>query len=638
MRERITELERTLDSILQTCDADERFDGDALDALRHLQRGLRLPRAIENGTLESRDIFTAVDVEKESREDHDREGSGFDKAPLLSLFNNFIISKEEDYIEESDLQEKPDYRGNCNNEKNRAILKRLRILMPSRSPLARILQENRVSLCSFGRTFPELPGLKAFLDDADIELLLDHMIDTLQSDDATAVTKVVACLANCLQQLPWDFDGGVLGLPAPLEVLEKCFVESVETLLAPDEGIIASFEGVQCLLVQMRYHINAGALRKAWITFQRAQTFAQLLGTPQKSLTDPRLGLRVQLWTGDRILSVLLGLPYATSWCPLDMYPSAGNDSLPFPPKALFMYNLAKVAGDIIDRNLDDDVMSKSRSLAIDTELQKCVDILPSSWWSIKPGYQISEEEIHEILTFKISFYNLRNLVHLPFVLNSLASSEYQSSAQMALTSSRELIECYEIMRDEERPVLRLCNLIDFQAFIAGMIIVLILLAHHSLPFAIDRDWDILENLIQTLERTSAKMPSGVATQAFRLLRDLTKLRHADSTSKQTFHAVIPYFGKIKFRVNTQGFLHPTLGQTQGQSFPVVDAELNNLGGYSALEHTLDFDNFTQTADQQFWGVPDNEWFPMVGQSLQEDWSWDFENMDWINREEITHD
>jgi hypothetical protein len=124
-----------------------------------------------------------VDVEKESREDHDREGSGFDKAPLLSLFNNFIISKEEDYIEESDLQEKPDYRGNCNNEKNRAILKRLRILMPSRSPLARILQENRVSLCSFGRTFPELPGLKAFLDDADIGLLLDHMIDTLQSDD-----------------------------------------------------------------------------------------------------------------------------------------------------------------------------------------------------------------------------------------------------------------------------------------------------------------------------------------------------------------------------------------------------------------------------------------------------------------------
>ena len=183
MRERIAELERTLDSILQTSDADERFDGDALDALRHLQRGLRLPRAIENGTLESRDIFTAVDVEKESREDHDREGSGFDKAPLLSLFNNFIISKEEDYIEESDLQEKPDYRGNCNNEKNRAILKRLRILMPSRSPLARILQENRVSLCSFGRAFPELPGLKAFLDDADIGLLLDHMIDTLQSDD-----------------------------------------------------------------------------------------------------------------------------------------------------------------------------------------------------------------------------------------------------------------------------------------------------------------------------------------------------------------------------------------------------------------------------------------------------------------------
>ena len=202
MRERIAELERTLGNILQNRDGDEQSDGDALDALKYLQRELRLPRTIDSRTLESRDILTAVDVEKESREDHESEGSGFDRAPLLSLFNNFIIAKEEDYFEESDFQRKPDYCGNCNNEKNTEILKRLRILMPSRLALTRILQENRVSLCSFRKTFPELPGLKAFLDDADIELLLDHMVDTLQSDDATAITKVVACLANCLQQLP----------------------------------------------------------------------------------------------------------------------------------------------------------------------------------------------------------------------------------------------------------------------------------------------------------------------------------------------------------------------------------------------------------------------------------------------------
>jgi hypothetical protein len=86
----------------------------------------------------------------------------------------------------------------------------------------------------------------------------------------------------------------------------------------------------------------------------------------------------------------------------------------------------------------------------------------------------------------------------------------------------------------------------------AGMIIVFILLAHQTLPSVRDADWEVVEGLIRVMDRTAAEMPNGVATEASQLLRDLTKLRDSGPANGK-FHAVIPYFGKITFRINKQG-------------------------------------------------------------------------------------
>lgn len=64
------------------------------------------------------------------------------------------------------------------------------------------LQANRVSLCWLQRSFPELPGLKSFLDDHQIEILQDHMLATLASEDLAGVAKVLVYLATCFQQTP----------------------------------------------------------------------------------------------------------------------------------------------------------------------------------------------------------------------------------------------------------------------------------------------------------------------------------------------------------------------------------------------------------------------------------------------------
>jgi hypothetical protein len=89
---------------------------------------------------------------------------------------------------------------------------------------------------------------------------------------------MIICLAACIQQLPSGFDHTSACFTTPLDVLQRCYLESAEALLALDEGIVSGVDSVQCLLVLVRYYLNAGLPRKAWVVFRRALTFAQLLG------------------------------------------------------------------------------------------------------------------------------------------------------------------------------------------------------------------------------------------------------------------------------------------------------------------------------------------------------------------------
>jgi hypothetical protein len=394
MRERIIELERSIHVVLRKVDAEEQPEKDALDALRTSTRELRLPESFKYGTEGSTEVVGDLGREKDQLED--REG-GLDSAPLLSLFNNFVVSREEDNLQGSTLAGDSKGDSSCSNERNSFILRNLRALIPSRAGLSRILQESRISLCVLLTTSPELPGLRAFLDDSNIDPLSDYLIDTLHSENVTAVAKVVASLATCLQQLPWDFDIGTADLPAPSDVLQRCFMESVEALLAPDEGGVASLDGVKCLLVQARYYINLGLVRKAWVLFRRALTFAHLLGTPQSSLRNPRTGLWLQLWTVDKLRSVMLGLPCAIHRFPCRVCMNGVESDLILPPRFLFMFNLARIAGDINDRNLERNETSYSKAQAIDSDLQRCAEIMPAKWWNTIPDHKWPAEDVYDM-------------------------------------------------------------------------------------------------------------------------------------------------------------------------------------------------------------------------------------------------
>lgn len=172
-----------------------------------------------------------------------------------------------------------------------------------------------------------------------------------ESEDVATVTKVLLCLASCTQQLPANFNLGSAIIPAPLETLQNYYIESAEAFLGPDEGIIGTIDGLECVLAQFRYYLNFGIPRKAWVILRRAIAFTQLLSETHRYTSDDQLKSRkeslcFQVWLVVKCLSLLLGLPYAVHSLPCKIQDISGEDS-----KTQFFFRLGTIARRVIDRN-----------------------------------------------------------------------------------------------------------------------------------------------------------------------------------------------------------------------------------------------------------------------------------------------
>ena len=87
-------------------------------------------------------------------------------------------------------------------ERNAKLLRSLRSLAPSSDAVSLILDESRTALGILGQIFHGMPGLGTYcLGGSQIDLQ-HHIVQSFESDDDATVTKVILCLASCIQQLP----------------------------------------------------------------------------------------------------------------------------------------------------------------------------------------------------------------------------------------------------------------------------------------------------------------------------------------------------------------------------------------------------------------------------------------------------
>ena len=121
----------------------------------------------------------------------------------------------------------------------------------------------------------------------------------------TIIARTILYIAVCLQQLDPEFDASQLRIYPSIEGRMDTFLSTVQTLITSDDELVSTMEGLECLVLQGVYYINAGSPRRAWLTFRRALNIGQLMGIHRKETSTSIPGGREmfhQITQADRYL------------------------------------------------------------------------------------------------------------------------------------------------------------------------------------------------------------------------------------------------------------------------------------------------------------------------------------------------
>ncbi|MCJ1351011.1 MAG: hypothetical protein MMC33_000993 [Icmadophila ericetorum] len=643
VHDRVGELEGMISQVLDRLDSRRgstlsESELGAAEALKSLQAEL-LPVRVNSrdANSSSRSSSPTQSLPDESF----RPSHRFDEAPMLGLFDNDVLRREdlEPVVTPRDDSQAP-------NPKKARVLKALKALMPSPDDLTLILKESQTfdiqnPWSMVRQSFPDYLGVKldAF-EINEVDMLREFIQKSLSSDSVASVAKIVLCLAISVQQLPAKFDFSKTNLPASVEELQRHYVNCIETLLASDEGFVGTFDGIECLLMLSKLVIEMGQPRKAWLTLRRAISFAHLLGfhrRPKNATVEETLrqkNLWLQIWQGDRFLSLLLGLPYTISEKLFDKK----HLELDGPLATIntpFMLKLSIIAGHVIDRNQDQSGMTFSATLKLDQEMEDLKNSMSMSWWETSPETLDPLEASYDMLSAKYSYNTTRILVHLPYLQKSYLDRRYEFSRLAAIDSSRDLIRLYRILRDTKRPMTVPCHTVDFIAFTAAVVLFLNYLASLEFTFCSTHeetqlDTQLCSDVTADLKRVSEEFNSSVARQAVRTLQDFQKaLTSCEEMDEDAYEGVIPYFGK--FRVVPGKIFEQSMRMKQCAGVIQSNDQLNtppesiaqSIGNNNSVNQPVSIDYFQPLGTDPFLGQEDGEhWTSMLSTGLHDDWSW----------------
>lgn len=582
LRERVTQLEGLVKQVLDRLPENGSITGTGTGT----GTSTRSPRDQRNGT--ASDTQTAAEVLKSLRttavpplveEAIQLPGGLREGAPALTLFDNAVLSRKDGPVEMS--------RSRYN--KSKALVAALNALLPSPWELDLVLDASSNWWAIWRRMFPEITDRRC-------ETIKESVGHSLRSENPAEIAKVLLCIAMSIYQLPADWDFSRLHLNGSRTEMMEHYVSTIDRLITSDDELAATLEGIECIVLQAKYHINLGRPRRAWLLFRRAISFSQLLGLHRLSSRrpanpDPQWNRQVSLWShlfqGDRYISLVLGLPYSvteqfcTPYIPPIGAPYDMSDG------EAYALRMTTIVAKIADRNQNPTNMPFSATLRIDQELEELAQTQPAGWWRLSSAQDagLSVEEHFDRRSVQFFHHQVRALLHMPFMLKSSADKRYQYSHTAALESSREMIKYYEALRAETYVGPFICKLIDFQAFTAAVMILLNLLGYsqqvqgslgpHHDQEQNQQDSALVDKTIDILKEASKEPGGHVSAQSAKALEVLASARHGCNGTEQekpegSVQISIPYFGTItlgagKHFVTPKSGTYPKLGEPPKQ-------------------------------------------------------------------------
>ncbi|KAM3508404.1 hypothetical protein MY10362_001207 [Beauveria mimosiformis] len=390
--------------------------------------------------------------------------------------------------------------------------------------------------------------------------------------------KAILFLALCVQQTPKRAARRLL-LPASVtqQALVDTYVETARALLrldAEEASNGGTLDGVEALNMMYKLCINAGRPQRAWTCNREAVTAAICAGLPARAARTGGNRRAAQAWAmawrAERYMAMTLGLPSCTSALHPGLVLSPDESAV-----STILYHLAVFCGKIIDRDQSggscDDADGYATTLRLDAELVNAQRrLFPAHWWAADHlAPDLDQAAGWHRQSCKVLFFTALQLVHLPYLARAAADARYLPSRHAAMSAARGVCAAYCEFRRWSKGGAELCQMMDFRAFSAALVLVL---GHWIAPAAAaagrrmmkhgeevdgadaDADAQRARDVAMCLRQTAAVMECTVAEQAVRTLDALDAARRGVYMADEDYDVVVPYFGRI--RIN-RAFFEP---------------------------------------------------------------------------------
>jgi len=380
----------------------------------------------------------------------------------------------------------------------------------------------------------------------------DYLTDSLNSESAPVLAKAVLWLALCVQQLPKVFRvESISGQRIPPTDVVNHYAEISERLLhVMTESQTDDIVGVEALILLSKLYLNMGRPRASWLRNRQALDRAIFLGlhTPGKEGQGKKLW--AILWQNDRFMSVILGFPYSVPRGHPSTSEELQGDSL----EAKIIGKISAVAASISDEQ-QSILKSYATVLRLDEELQECRRLIPTDWWGMDQQGVLGLGQFFGRQALKLAVHYMSQFLHLPYMLMASDQTRYEHSRLSALEAARGISKCYRGIRRSDGGNLIICDVMDFKAFSAGMVMAIDLLnqarQRRERPADDDswsRDWVCVKSLVADLVETAEALDCSVASQGAQTLQFLYDVCHGTYNGPESYVASIPYLGRVRIR------------------------------------------------------------------------------------------
>jgi hypothetical protein len=368
-------------------------------------------------------------------------------------------------------------------------------------------------------------------------------LKSMSSAQPAAIAKGLFWLSLCMQQLPFEFTYLPVDLRRPREVLIGMLVGTAGKLLQSVHHAHYEAAMIEAYMLWIKILINMGHPLEAWQKTRDAGQVALVLGIHRpgkRSDLSQEHKLWTQIWQSDRQLSLVLGLPcFITS-----THPSIAKDLSSYSRHERFCHRIAQIAGSICDRNDDSDEEARTKTFEIEAELDSLYDQLPE--FPESPAVTLVEVYLRQtsVMLYEIEYI----MLFLPYLF-AAEDSLTQHARRRSSIASRGLLKSY--LRLHEHEELLVCELMDFQAFLAGLLLIIGQLYHFDgANEHISTDQGLITDLIGSLRSLSQKMHCNVAGQGTHVLERLYAVASGECMD-EIFQATIPYFGRVSINISS---------------------------------------------------------------------------------------